>query len=276
MVATGEVLRVVAAGNFLSDIQVNTIASLVAGGLTYIAATVWNVRLPTFAGLLFWRRFVKDVVILISEMEAEYDPKLRRGEQPPLTPLGDALALGQFLRFLKIRHRRASHRVVSAQNSSTFDRIRHNNLLVIGGPKYNHGAESILIELDDILPYQFRRLRPRENVRLPVDLEMKRFVGIDKTKRTPFVLNPERDRDYACLVVAANPFNEDSLVLVAAGLSSISTLAAAECIHKIPRRLWYRLRFRHVGFQIIVSCTSTDIVRATNIRIESIKEVKRL
>ena|SRR5215475_10233889 len=84
-------------GGLTHDIQVNLIASVLASAITYIAVAVLRFRIPSAGYLLFWRKFARDLIIIISEIDVPYDPNVKRGEQPPLTPMGDAMVLGEFL-----------------------------------------------------------------------------------------------------------------------------------------------------------------------------------
>jgi hypothetical protein len=255
----------VTAANAARDIRIGVISSLIASVITYTAIVAFRFRLPTVSRLVFWRSFSHDLVVLISEMEHRYDPDMRRGEQPPLTPLGDAITLADFLRYFKRRFK-ADPIVVSAQTPETFDRVKHQNLLVIGGPKYNFGAHSLLLDLDPRLPYQFRRLRPLESGPLAaVDPEMKRFVG-DSPDAPQFISDPARDRDYGCVIMAPNPYNEERKVLVVAGLSTLATLGASAWLQRTHPGLWFRARRR--GFETIVSCRTSGITRVSHVKPE--------
>jgi hypothetical protein len=246
------------------DIEVGVVGSLVASAVTYVAVVIFRFRLPTLSHLIFWRGFAKDLVVVISEVPVQYDPATRRGDDPPLTPLDDAIMLGEFLRFFR-RRLKADPLVVSAASPALFDQIRHHNLLIIGGPKYNFAAHSVLTELDSRLPYQFRRLRPREQQPYPVhDSEMKRFVG--RTPEDAFVAEPDRDRDYGCVVATTNPYNEARSVVVVAGLSTLSTLGAGTWLQKRHPGLWLKGRFRHDGFQAIVGCRNTATTRVSYLK----------
>jgi hypothetical protein len=72
-------------------------ASLLAMLIGYWFSNVFRNGRPRMANILFWRSFSADLVILISEVKHEYDPNVRIGGQPPLTPLGDALSLAKIL-----------------------------------------------------------------------------------------------------------------------------------------------------------------------------------
>lgn len=257
-------MTLLATSRTLHDIEIGVIGSLAASAITYVAVVILRFRLPTLSHLVFWRHFAKDLAVVISEMPLEYDPVARRGDQPPLTPLADAIMLGEFLRFFR-RRLKADPLVVSASTAPLFDQVKHRNLLIIGGPKYNFAAYSVLVELDDRLPYQFRRLRPREPQPYQVhDSELKRFVG--RAGAPAFITEPDRDRDYGCVVVTTNPYNEERSVVVVAGLSTLATLAAGTWLQKRHPGLWLQGRYRHDGFQAIVGCTSTATTRVSNVK----------
>jgi hypothetical protein len=258
-------MRLPVASTTLHDVEIGAIGSLVASVITYVSVVLFRFRLPTLSHLVFWRGFASDLVVVISEMPLEYDPAMRRGDQPPLTPLVDAIMLGEFLRFFR-RRLRADPLVVSASTAALFDQIKHRNLLVIGGPKYNYAAYAVLRELDDRLPYQFRRLRPYERQPYQVhDLDLKRFVG-RTSDDAAFVSEPDRDRDYGCVVVTTNPYNEERNVVVVAGLSTLATLAAGMWLQKRQPGLWIRGRFRHDGFQAIVGCRNIATTRVSHVK----------
>jgi hypothetical protein len=250
------------ASDTVTAVELGAIGSLIASAITYVVVVIFRFRLPTISHLIFWRRFSRDLIVLISEMPHQYDPTVRRGEQPPLTPLGDAIALADFLRFFK-RRLRTDPIVVSAQSQEAFDRVKHHNLLVIGGPKYNFGAQALLADLDERLPYQFRRLRPRVEAPFQADdPEMKRFVG--RTSDAPaFTSDPTKDRDYGCVVMTTNPYNEQRRILLVAGLSTLTTIAGSAWLQKTHPRLW--LRSRANGFQAIVSCRNSGITRVSHV-----------
>ena len=249
------------------DIQINLLATILASALTYVAVAIFRLRFPSVAYLLFWRAFANNLVIVISEVVTPYDPTVRRGAQPPLTPIGDAIVLGEFLRFLR-RRLRLDPTVVSIQDANGFDRIKHQNLLIIGGPKYNFAANACLEELDESLPYQFRRLRPRIDNRTIDDPRMKRFVGKDG-QLPDIVPQPERDLDYGCVVMAKNPYNDQNRIFVVAGLSNLSTLAASAWLQSSRPLFWIRTYLKK-GFEVIVECKDTGSTMVSNVKTHAI------
>ena len=249
-------------GSFEYDIEVSLIASLCASALTYMVVAVFKIRIPSAANILFWRSFVRGLVITISEVPLPYDPPMRAGEQSPLTPMGDALALGEVVRLMRA-HRYPAPEVVSAQSSQALDRVKHQNLLIIGGPKYNFAAQQCLTQLDNILPYQFRRLRPKQQAKRTIrDVDLKRFVG--SSDLPDVVPDASQDLDFGMALLARNPYNDDKQVLIIGGLSGLSTLAAFLWLQKSRPIFWLRLR-RRKGFQAIVQCRSVATTRVSNI-----------
>jgi hypothetical protein len=252
----------------IHELQINLAASILASVATYIAVVVFRLRIPSAAYLLFWRNFAKDLVVVISEISTAYDPAVRRGAQPPLTPIGDAIVLGDFLRTFRKRLR-ADPAVVSVQDSDSFDRLKHRNLLIIGGPKYNFAAQACLEELDESLPYQFRRLRPKTPNRQVEDPEMKRFVGRDRSVGPDIVLVPERDLDYGCAVMSKNPYNDQRKVFIVAGLSNLSTMGVSEWLRRGRPLFWIRT-FMTKGFEVIVECRDIGPTRVSNVRTRAV------
>ncbi len=172
------------------------------------------------------------------------------------------MALADFLRFFRRRFR-TYPTVVSAQTLQAFEVVKHHNLLVIGGPKYNFAAQTLLDDLDYRLPYQFRRLRPRESTPYKaVDPELKKFVGT--TPESPvYESDPQHDQDFGCVVMATNPYNEQRKILVVAGLSTLATVGASEWLQRTQPALW--VRARRDGFEAIVSCRTSGITRASHV-----------
>ena len=245
------------------DVTTNLIASLIAAIVTYVAVAVFRLRIPSFARILFWRKFVQDFVIVVSEVPGVYDPDAKTGVQPPLTPIGDALVLGEFLKMFR-SDLRLDPLVVSAPSHASLDGIRHRNLLIIGGPKYNVAAEECLSELDELLPYQFRRLRPRVGKRELIDSDMKKFVG--RADLPELVQDATQERDYGAVVMATNPFDHDKKVLIVAGLSNISTTAPFHWMLRQRARFWIRAA-RSGGFEAVVRCRNMSPTRVSNVEV---------
>lgn len=245
------------------DIEIGIVSSLLASAITYVLVVLFRFRLPSVSHILFWRHFAEDLVVLISEMQHDYDPRARRdAEQPPLTPLGDAVTLADFLRFLK-RRLKAEPTVVSVQNQDAFEAYKHRNLLVIGGPKYNYGAQALLLELDARLPYQFRRLRPLVTEPYQADdPHLKKFVGVTEHAAV-YESDPDNNADFGCVVMAENPYNEKRRVLIVGGLSTLATIGAGEWLQGTHPKLWWRAR--RTGFEAIVGCRTSGITRVSHV-----------
>ena len=246
----------------MSDFVVGVIASLIATTIGFAAGRVFRRGVPRATKLLLWGRLCEDLVVLISEVPYKYDPVMRKGRQPPLTPFGDALSLAHMVNFLRT-HLRAEPLVTSIQSEGDLDRFKDQNLLIIGGPKYNLGAATFLRVLDSDLVYQYRRIREPTDRRKD-DLDMKVFVGLPP-KFEHFQVGLANEMDYGMVVIAPNPFNSRRMVVLLGGLSPLSTLAASKWILSASAIQLFSLRDRSVGIQVVVSCRDVDSFRVTDI-----------
>lgn len=237
-------------------------ASLAAGVLTLVVSAAFRVRLPRVSNSLFWKGFSRDLVIVVSEVPTEYDPNVRPGQQPQLTPICDAIVLGDFLHFLRAAFK-AEPEVVSLPQESDFDRIKHRNVLIVGGPKYNLACMSFLKEIDSELPYQFKRIRV-QGQRVSNDPDLKQFVS-NESDLPPLGCNSADEWDFGCVVLRKGLFQADRSVLVVAGLSTLATLGAANWIRSRRFPFWIRNSVGSSGFEIIVKCRTLSAVRVAQV-----------
>lgn len=249
--------------------------SLLASAIVYILVGVFNLRFPTIAYLLFWRKARQDLIILLSEVPLMYDPTIRPGSQPPLTPAGDAVSLGVILHFLKSRLRTKPEVVTVGSAAEYFNRYRTNNMILIGGPKYNRAAYEFLAEMDVRMEYQFARVRGQEQSTDVDDLSLKRFISRDSTIRPDISLDNTTDSDVGMVVVARNPYNNEKMIAFVGGLTTLSTLAATTWLLRRNVRVWMQMRLRKaMGFQAIISGRSSDSIQITNVTLRVVSYIE--
>lgn len=248
-----------------TSLAAGTLASLIAMAIGAGAGYAWRDGTKIVPRHLFWNRFKKDLQILISEVPNKYDPSVRPGAQPPLTPIGDAIALSQLLHFLRTETE-SGLKVSSVQSVVEFDRIKDHNLLIIGGPKYNTPCSLLLTQLDPHLPYQYMRLVSPQRRRAE-DSHLKRFHS--RVNGQPdLTCSPHDDIDFGMILVCRNPYNHDAFVICAGGLSTLSTIACAKWLTKMSLHDTIKARQAGTGLQIIVKCRSVDAARVTGVTTE--------
>jgi hypothetical protein len=237
-------------------------SSLAASALTLILSIVFKVRPPRISNLLFWKAFSKDLVIVISEVPTAYDPDVRPGQQPQLTPMCDAIALGDFLHYFRGTFK-TEPEVVSIAEESDFDRIKHRNVLVIGGPKYNLACVALLKEIDSELPYQFKRFRVQSE-RIIRDPDLKQFVS-NEADLPPLACLANDEWDFGSVVLRKGLFQSNRSVLVVAGLSTLATLGSANWIRSRRFPFWIRNGLSSRGFEVIIKCRTLSSVRVAQV-----------
>jgi hypothetical protein len=240
----------------------NIIASIVSAILTYIILAIFRIRIPNLSNILFWKSFSKKLIIVISEVPIEFEPLTRVGAQPQLTPICDAMALADFLNFFRSECK-ANPQIVSVNSKSDFDLIKDNNLLIIGGPKYNIAALEFLKEIDSELIYQFKRIRQQYQFKAN-DPDLKFFVS-NAPQYSNLQCKSDDEIDYGTIVIYNSPYVSAKKIVLIAGLSTLSSLAGANWIRTRPFHFWLRLNRQQKGAQIIIKCRSIDRVKVSNI-----------
>ncbi|HEY0738264.1 MAG TPA: hypothetical protein VGD69_25325 [Herpetosiphonaceae bacterium] len=249
----------------ISDEGINSIvSSIVAAIITYIVIAVFRIRPPRLSNVLFWKKFSKDLIIVVSEVPIEYDPQVRGGSQPQLTPICDAMTLADFLNYFRSECK-SNPQIVSINDKNDFDVIKDHNLLIIGGPKYNIAALEFLKEIDTELVYQFKRIRDLSE-RKTNDSELKSFVSNSPEHQTVYC-RADDEIDYGCVVLRNSPYVSGKLVMIVGGLSTLATLAAANWIRTRRFYFWLRSWRASKGFQAIIKCRSIDRVKVSNIEV---------
>jgi len=245
------------------DFTIGVASSLVASAVTYLATVVYRLRLPHLSTLVLWRRMRTNMVIVPSAIEASLDPQPTAGRRYSLIPLAEARALVETLENVSLRVR-ANPPMSSVETEDDFRALKGKNLIVVGGPRFNAACRFLLVRLGPRLRFQFRRLI---DTSIPQDdPSLKRFV--DRSREPISLELPQAgDREYGMLVFVRNPFQPDSLVVCAAGLNQLSTLAAVRYAFKI--RGWRLLRafIRGDGVQFMLSCDVQDGQTLSNIHI---------
>jgi hypothetical protein len=249
----------------LTGLGANVLANIVATATLSTIVVLLRARGPSVAYLLFWRSFSRDLAVIVSEVPFSYDPDIRPGEQPPLTPIGDALALAELMRFIGRRAHRPA--VTAAANTAVFDRLKRQNLLIIGGPKYNRPCFSILAELNEAVLYQFMRVEAGSHKRARQDVDMKRLIARPGSGLPDLSPDSQSELDFGCTIVSRNPYNRRRRVVVVGGLSTLSTVAATTWLLRPHAALWWRTRIRARGFQAIITSRAVTSTTAANIRL---------
>jgi len=192
--------------------------------------------------------------------------------QPPLTPIGDAIALAELSLFTRTQLR-GTLTLDYIFDVADWNRIKAKNLIIIGGPKYNDACTEALLKIDRTIPYQFARIRvSKEQWRLD-DIEFKKFVGQAE--------NADRDShlkvtcldtsDFSTVLWLRNPYDQRKQILLVGGLSTLSTTAAMRWL--LRQRgwswLWYWLKYD--GFQVLLSCEVVDPITVTKEHVERLE-----
>lgn len=253
-----EIYRFIISNDGLNNIA----ASIVSAFITYIILAIFHIRLPLFSNYLFWKSFSKDLVVVISEVPIDYDPLVRIGTQPQLTPICDAMVLADFLNFLRSECK-SNPQIVSVNGKADFDIIKDHNLLIIGGPKYNIAAFEFLKEIDKELIYQFRRIREPEPT-TPIDPNLKCFASSSNDYYN-IQCRSDDEFDYGMVVLRKSPYISGKHVLVVGGLSTLATLAAANWLRTRKFYFWLNSQRKYPGFQAVIKCRSIDRVKVSNI-----------
>lgn len=240
----------------------NITASIVSAILTYIVLSIFRIRFPRLSDILFWKKFSQKLIIVISEVPIEFEPLTRVGAQPQLTPICDAMALADFLNFFRSQCK-ANPQIVSVNSKADFDLIKDNNLLIIGGPKYNIAALEFLKEIDGELIYQFKRIRQQYQLQAN-DPDLKFFVSNDP-QHPNLQCKSDDEIDYGTIIIHNSPYVSAKKIVLIAGLSTLSSLAGANWIRARPFHFWLKLHWQHRGLQAIIRCRSIDRVKVSNI-----------
>ncbi len=258
---------------FEDPFVLNVTASVVGALVVYILVAVFNIRIPPLSVLFFWAGYSRELVIVISEVTVKYDPTYRPGKQPQLTPIGDAIVLADFLHYFREKLGKTP-KVLSVHNISEFDAIKDQNMLLIGGPKYNIACNQFLTEIDNELEYQFKRIRVPSERRRANDPELKMLVsraGQDKD----FICDGSNECDYGMVVVRQNPYAKNKTIITVGGLSPMSTIAAANWIRRASFIKWLIKVKLSNGFQAILRCRAVDTVRVSNINLVHSQVIER-
>lgn len=263
-------------GNFFNDpvftlqnLVVGAAGSLLAAAITYFLAVVLHLRLPSPSSVLFWRRFTTNLRIVTSEIRAEQDPNRPKGRHFALAPIGEALSLAELFSYFR-NSLRCTPQFVSVQSQQDFDQVKSHNLLIVGGPKFNHAAKCFLSDIDSKLDFQFQRLRDESPKVGPSDKDLefskKRLVS-RSDKAGSFDLSPDGKQEYGMLVICRSPYNRNKFVVCLSGLNQMSTLAATIAFLRLRGFTLVKFLLLHSGLQAIVSCQVTDNVAVTNVSV---------
>lgn len=229
----------------------NILLSLLSSFIAYIIAMLFHARFPNLAAFFFWKPFSRKMDIVVSEVKIPFEPQMRSGQHPYLLPLGEVVAIGELLHFFRSQCK-TDPPIVSARDEVDFDNIKANNLLILGGSKYNNAARLILQEISEELYYIPMRALQSEVVRSN-DPELKVFMG--KNNDYPnFTYTFQKDVQYATIIFRKDLYVVGKSVLVVAGLSSVSSLAGVNWVLSRPFSFWQRARKQRKGFQAIIKC----------------------
>lgn len=248
------------AGTF-SDITSNILAEVAVAVIGFIAGLIFHGRRSIFAYLFFWRKFSRNTVIVVSGIQGqEYDPQIRRGPLAPLVPAGEAVALAQYLRLGKPwTERNKKPQILVCPKPDAWDTQKTNNILIIGGPKYNTIADEILAEIDNNLTFNFQRYLDIN----PDDLDKKKIVTRDR--KTEYGTTPaDGEKDHAMVILGRNPYDSTKLMALIAGLSHLSTLAAATWLFDAGPGFWIKARGAKLS-QVIIGCRNIGDVNVADI-----------
>lgn len=241
---------------------IGVLSSIVATIITYIATVFFRFRIPGLNSLFFWWPLSKRLYIIPSEFWDERDPYTRGGRHFVMVPLGEALALADLLNRFRVSFK-ASPKVVSVQSQQDFDLVKAENLILIGGPKYNLASKFFLTDIDSTLKFQFKRI-VAENIVDQLNINLKQFISRDS--RFPnYSLASDGGHQYATVIIMRNPYNRNNFIVCLGGLNQMSTLAASRWITCLKGFVLLKALWRGSGLQAIIECDVTDNVSVTNI-----------
>lgn len=249
------------------------LSSMVAAWFLWLLARLLNIRIPRPTRWL-WATLFRDAHVVITQIPGNYDVQLKTGKQPPLTPIGDALALSELLHHADSNFR-AKLTLSYIFDDADWNRIRAKNLIIIGGPKYNVAAREVLSKLENNLKYQTARLQVPRDQWQREDLNLKKFVlnPNEDVGVKEYGLSTSDTVDYASVVWARNPFNQDARILVVNGLTTLSTLAAMRWLVSAWGWSWVHNMIGGQGVQIMLTCNAIDPITVTTQRPVSISRI---
>lgn len=256
------------------ELAVKTVTSVLAAAITYVLTVVFKVRIPLPLDMLVWRKLRKGAVLILSERESSGEPKVQIARSLGQVPVGEAIALSRI--WEKLAKTKSTPPVfASVMTRLDWDAKKHENLLLIGGPKHNLATQYALTELNFRLQYQFKRLRDSQNTPLD-DITLKQFLGPNGES---VALTEVSDVEYGTILITKNPFNLSRILVCLAGLNQLSTLACTIWATKLSPlsadywRIVYLLA-KKGNVQALISCRVTDNIRVTNIKCLKILPLK--
>lgn len=245
---------------FSKDMGVAVIGGLLAAFVIFISSTVFRLRFPNFADILFWKKFCDGMVIIVSEAQVEFDPQLRASPSNSVFLRSEVAATNNLLNFIRAHF----HKEREVEGGSTyFDKLKDKNLFIIGGPKYNEAAWRFLTEIKDELLYVPRRLLPgAEKLN---EQEMKVFVGRD-TKYPNLTCDFEHEIQPVMIVLRKDLYAEKKWVLLVAGLQQEGSLAGIEWLTTRPASFWWCAIRTQKGFQAMLQFRVINQYKVSNIK----------
>ncbi len=253
------------------EIVLGTLTTIIVSILTYILTVVYKLRLPSISKIVFWKKFLKDLVIIPSEITYEHDPVHRPGKQFSLIPSAEAFALIDLVSFFRLNFKFES-KIASVQSASDFDNLKENNLLIVGGPKFNSASHILLEEIDNKLSYQFKRIRQKTEVSAN-DPDFKAFL--DTENKEAFIYDSKQNLHFGTIIITKNPYNPKKKVVILGGLLQISTLGATQWFIKLSTRNIIENLLFGKGFQAIISCKENDHTKIRNLKKEQLIKFKK-
>lgn len=167
--------------------------------------------------------------------------------------MGDTRAASQFFQLFKEHEIELDH----GRADDILERKKKSNIISICGPLGNELSRAILAEFGKT-PFEFKEIEtPKTETESPP-----KYVIASQNAQWSRSIAGEVKTDYGMIFCAANPWNEDASVIVAAGIGEIGTIAAAMYICEHLSEMVSLLKSRKIdpsrGFQVVVKVNSED------------------
>jgi hypothetical protein len=258
---------------FSQSVLHDVLISTVSGLLVYLATALLHLRLPDFSVRVFWKGYARRLAVVTSEVrKAGVEPPMRPGATPVrLMNVGEAMAAGELGHFFRSRCH-CNPPVVSVRTSPDFDRITDRNLLLIGGPKDNLATRLFLQEIAPDLYYQFKRLLPGMEGRVP-ERDLKVLVG-RSADYPDLTYDYQQAIQYATVIFRKGLYADGKDVLCIAGLGNTATFAAVDWILERPASFWLRVSRQPKGFQAVIRCRALDQAKAAKVELVFVGEMR--